>query len=330
MHLALLFGRYARRLLWGDIVHAKGDGMDLIESMTIFVGVAEAEGFNRAAGKLGLSKSVVTRAIAQLEARLNVRLLQRTTRRVTLTDIGATYLNECREILEHIASTEANVSKSNAETKGELRIAVSTSFALERLPPFLKAYADLYPEVDLRLTLLDREIDIVDEGFDLAIVPERSIMSGTSIVRMLASYSNVAVASPIYVRAAQFLEDTPLSLERHVFIGRAIDAKGRSVTLAAGDDVHTIHLTPRFTANNLLMVQRMTMTGMGFSLLPQSLIERELVSGSLVRLLAHYAIAEDESNICIAYPSRKYIRAVARTFIDHILNWPPLVPSCPS
>ena len=297
--------------------------MDLIEAMTIFVEVAEGEGFSRAADKLGMSKSVVTRAIAGLEERLNVRLLHRTTRRVTLTEIGSTYLNECREILDHVASTEAGVMQSSSEIKGELRVAISSPFALERLPPALKAYADLYPEITLRLTLVDREIDIIEEGFDLAIVLDRSIVSETSVVRVIASYSNIAVAAPSYIQKAGLSIDRPSDLERHVFIGRPIDVRGRHVTFIAGEEAHALHITPRFTANNMLMVQRMTMVGMGFSLLPEALLEHELSSGSLVRLMPRFDVADSESNICIAYPSRKYVRAIARTFIDHVVNWIP-------
>jgi DNA-binding transcriptional LysR family regulator len=296
--------------------------MDLIEAMTIFVEVAEGEGFSRAADKLGVSKSVVTRAIASLEERLNVRLLHRTTRRVTVTEIGGTYLNECREILDHIASTEAGVMQSSSEIKGELRVAVSSPFALERLPPALKAYADLYPEITVRLTLVDREIDIIEEGFDLAIVLERSIVSETSVVRVIASYSSIAVAAPSYIQKAGLSADMPSDLERGVFVGRAVEGRGRHVTFVAGEESHTLHLTPRFTANNLLMVQRMTVAGMGFSLLPESLIEDELAAGSLVRLMSRFNVTDGESNICIAYPSRKYVRAIARTFIDHVVNWP--------
>lgn len=296
--------------------------MDLIGAMTIFVEVADTEGFNRAAEKLGISKSVVTRAITQLEARLNVRLLQRTTRRVSLTEIGRTYLNECREILSQIATTEASVSKKSAETKGEIRIAVSTSFALERLPPIIAGYAERFPEVIVRLTLLDREIDLVEEGFDVAIVPSRAVTSETSIVRVIASFSNIAVASPAYVRSSGLRLNVPEDLTTRSFIGRMVDAKGRKVSLVADGDARTLTLVPRFTANNLLMVQRMTIEGMGFSLLPQSLIEKELASGSIVPLMTDFNVLEEQSNICLAYPSRKYLRAVTRTFVDHIVGWP--------
>ncbi|SAK98758.1 LysR family transcriptional regulator [Caballeronia temeraria] len=296
--------------------------MDLIEAMTIFVEVADTEGFNRAAGKLGISKSAVTRAISQLEDRLNVRLLQRTTRRVSLTEIGRTYLNECREILSHIAITEANVSKRSAETKGEIRIAVSTSFALERLPPIIAGYVEQYPDVIIRLTLLDREIDLVDEGFDVAIVPSRAVTSETSIVRIIATFSNIAVASPAYVRTTGLRLNVPQDLTAQSFIGRMVDAKGRRVTFAAHDETQTLQLVPRFTANNLLMVQRMTVEGMGFSLLPQTLIERELRAKTVVPLMEDFDVLEDQSNICLAYPSRKYLRAVTRTFVDYVVGWP--------
>lgn len=294
-----------------------------MEAMTIFVEVAETEGFNRAAEKLRISRSVVTRAIANLEERLNVRLFQRTTRRVTLTEIGQAYLSDCKDILDRIATTESNVTRRSATSSGSLRVAVSSSFALSNLGPVIKSYVDTYPAVDLHLTLLDREVDIVDEGFDVAIVPSQAVTSSTAIVRPLAQFPNVPVVSPSYLAGCMGCRapERPDQLAELAFIGRSIDEKGISLEFARGGESARIELLPKFTANNLLMITRMTKLGMGFSFLPESLVAGELADGSLVKLVSPYTLSEGLRNICIAYPSRKYIRNATQTFIDHILVW---------
>jgi DNA-binding transcriptional LysR family regulator len=296
--------------------------MDLIEAMTIFVEVADTEGFNRAAEKLRISRSAVTRAIANLEERLNVRLLQRTTRRVTLTEIGRSYLGDCKEILDRIAVTEGNVTRSNATSVGSLRVAASSSFALSNLGPAIKSYIEAYPEVDLHLTLLDREVDIVDEGFDAAIVPSRAVTSSSAIVRPLAQFSNSPLASVSYLeRIGLSAVRRPEQLRELAFIGRSMDEKGISVEFEHGTERSSIDLHPKFTANNLLMIGRLTKLGLGFSLLPESMMAQELAEGSSIRLIPDFCVAERSLNMCIAYPSRKYIRSTTQTFIEHLVAW---------
>ncbi|WP_395065397.1 LysR family transcriptional regulator [Paraburkholderia silvatlantica] len=296
--------------------------MDLIEAMTIFVEVAEAQGFNRAAEKLRISRSVVTRAIANLEERLSVRLLQRTTRHVTLTEIGRSYLGDCKDILDRISTTESNVMRSSATSAGLLRVAASSSFALSNLGPVIKSYVDAYPEVDFHLALLDREVDIVDEGFDVAIVPSRAVTSSSAIVRPLAKFSNSPVVSVSYLDSVGVSSvERPEELEKLAFIGRSMDEKGVRIDFERGGESTSLDLRPRFTASNLLMISRMTKIGMGFSLLPTSLMSHELAEGSIIRLMPEFNIVERSLDMCIAYPSRKYIRSATQTFIDHVISW---------
>jgi DNA-binding transcriptional LysR family regulator len=296
--------------------------MDLIEAMTIFVEVAETQGFNRAAEKLRISRSVVTRAIANLEERLSVRLLQRTTRHVTLTEIGRSYLGDCKDILDRISTTEGNVTRSSATSSGALRVAASSSFALSNLGPVVKSYVDAYPEVDFHLTLLDREVDIVDEGFDAAIVPSRAVTSSSAIVRPLAEFSNSPVVSVSYLESVGVTSvEHPEELARLAFIGKSMDEKGVRIDFERGEASISLELRPRFTANNLLMISRMTKMGMGFSLLPPSLMSHELAEGSIIRLMPEFNVVERSLNMCIAYPSRKYIRSATQTFIEHVVSW---------
>lgn len=296
--------------------------MDLIEAMTIFVEAAELEGFNRAAEKLRINRSVVTRAVAGLEERLNARLFHRTTRRVTLTEIGNSYLADCRDILERIASTEANVTRSTSVTSGSLRVAISSSFALSNFGPALKGYAETYPEINLHLNLLDRQVDIVDEGFDAAIVSSHALSSSTVIIRPLSYFSNVLIASPSYLQSAgESLPVDPRQLADMTLIARSTDEKGVRLQLTNATRDATVHLQPKYTANSLMMIATMTKLGLGFCSLPESLVSSDLANGTLIRILPNFKLGGENLNISLAYPSRKYVRNTTRTFIDYMLAW---------
>lgn len=305
--------------------------MDLIEAMTIFAEAAEVEGFNRAAEKLHIHRSVVTRAIAGLEERLNARLFHRTTRRVTLTEIGVSYLADCRDILERIASTEANVTRSTSVSSGSLRVAISSSFALSNFGPALQGYAESYPNIKLHLNLLDRQLDIVDEGFDAAIVSSHALTSSTVIIRPLSYFSNVLVASPSYLqKAGRSLPTDPVQLSELTLIARSADEKGVKLQFADASRDATVHLLPEYTANSLLMVAMMTKLGLGFCSLPESLVSADLASGTLIRILPNFKLGGENLDISLAYPSRKYIRNATRTFIDYMLAWEKTPDQAPS
>jgi DNA-binding transcriptional LysR family regulator len=150
--------------------------MNHLQAMRVFVKVAETGSFGRAATALDLSNAVITRYVALLEAHLNTRLLNRTTRSVSLTEAGASYPEGCRAVLEQVESIESTVSQTSFDPSGTLKLVASASFSLFGLTPLLCEYRDAFPNVKLRLTLLHRPVDLVDEGFDVGIVVPRLVM----------------------------------------------------------------------------------------------------------------------------------------------------------
>ncbi len=292
--------------------------MDLIQSMRIFSRIADTESFTRASEQLDLSVPAVVRSIASLEAHLNVRLLNRTTRHVALSDAGQAYIEGCRAVLDQLEDAETNVTRGQRETQGTLRIAASSVFALQMLTPVLATYRQAYPNIQLNLTLVDREIDLIDEGFDAAIVPDYLLKSETLVVRPLVQFGGVPIASVDYLRDAGTPRQ-PAELTRLAFLGRPGEARGCTV-IFTGDTVEEVMLTPVFTVNNALILRQMVLAGMGFAFIPLVLVDDDIKDGRLVQLLQHTEIPGGNVRTCLAYPSRKHISCKLRTFIDHITH----------
>jgi DNA-binding transcriptional LysR family regulator len=199
-----------------------------------------------------------------------------------------------------------------------LRVVAGSAFALQRLPAVFLSYHRQYPNIHVRLTMLDREVDLVEEGFDAAILSDAYLKSETLIVRPLTEYINVLVASRGYIDAVG-LPEQPEDLERMTFIGRASDQRGRRVMLSRKGAEHPLRLEPVFTANNSMMVHRLLLAGMGFALLPIVMVQDGLDTGELVRLLPSCSVRDTGVRACLAYPSRRYVSRKLRTFIDHVV-----------
>jgi DNA-binding transcriptional LysR family regulator len=291
--------------------------MDLIHAMRVFARVADAQSFTRAAEQLDVSVPVVTRSIAALEQHLGVRLFQRTTRRVSLTDTGQSYLEGCRAVLMQIEDIETTVARTSSETRGSLRVVASTGFALTRLAPVFAAFQHRFPSIALQVSLMDRPVDIVDEGFDVGLVADHMVKSETLIMREIAALPRIPVASPAYLAKAG-TPRTPQDLESHAFLAPSSDMRSHQWTFGDGKETWRVHLTPTFSANSSMFLHALTLEGTGFSILPQTLVERDLRSGALQRLLAPTIVEDGEVSVFLVYPSRRYINRRVRTFIDHI------------
>jgi len=292
--------------------------MDLIHAMRVFARVAEAESFTRAAQHLDVSVPVVTRSVASLEEHLDVRLFNRTTRRVALTEAGQSYLEGCRAVLDQIEDIETNVARTSNETRGGLRVVSSAGFALMRLAPVFASYRERFPGIAVQLTLMDRSVDIIDEGYDVGIVSDQMVKSETLIMRPLATLPRIPVASPAYL--AKFgTPQTPMDLENHAFLAPTNDMRSHQWNFTTdSEETSRVHLTPVFSSNSPMMLQGATVAGMGFSILPESLVERDLKTGALQRLIAPTIVHDGDVSLFLVYPSRRFINRRVRTFIDHV------------
>lgn len=295
--------------------------MNLLQAMRVFLKVAEVGSFGRAAAGLDLSNAVVTRYVALLEGHLNTRLLHRTTRNVALTDAGRDYAEGCRAVLEQVESIELAVSRSAADPAGTLKLIASASFSLDGLTPLLRAYRDAYPKVKVRLTLLHRQIDLVDEGFDAGIIVPRLLNSGTLVQRPLLRIKPVLVASPAYL-AAHGHPLRPAALKQHALLAPSPDGHGSTWTFRhASTQEESIVLDPAYTANNAQMLRQAALSDMGIAVLPESHVAHELATGALERVLAAYPLKDADKEVSLVYPGRRHVPAKTRSFVDFTVDY---------
>jgi DNA-binding transcriptional LysR family regulator len=291
--------------------------MNQLQSMRVFVKVADLGSFVGAAGALDLSTAVVTRHVADLEARLATRLLNRTTRRLSLTESGTTYLERVRHILDDLEGVEQMVVARNHEPVGTLRIVAPVVFGLHSLASVVQSYAARYPDVVPDVTLADRHVDLVEEGFDLGILVARPMRSASIVTRRLTTGYMTVCATPAYL-AQHGTPTRPEHLLRHSCLSRPSEQGGEERVFTGPDGAVRVRPTNAIAANNTEMLRQFALLGMGVAILPSYLIGRDLASGRLVPLLGDYHLPPIE--ITIAYPSRLHLPAKVRTFIDHIVE----------
>lgn len=293
--------------------------MNQLQAMRVFLKVAETSSFGRAAAALDLSNAVVTRYVSLLEAHLNTRLLNRTTRSVSLTEAGKEYADGCRTVIEHVENIEASVANSSVDPSGTLKLVASASFSLLELTPMLRAYRDRYPSVKLSLTLLHRPVDLVDEGFDVGIVVPHLVNSGTLINRPLFKVAAALVASPDYL-ARRGIPARPAALVKHEFLAPSTDIHGSkwSFTSPTGSR-EEVSIDPSYTVNSSPMLRQAAILGMGIAVLPESYVRQDVEAGALVRLLPAYTLNDADKEVSIVYPGRRHVSAKTRSFVDFAL-----------
>ena len=291
--------------------------MNQLQSMRVFVKVADLGSFVGAANALDLSTAVVTRHVADLEARLGTRLLNRTTRRLSLTESGTAYLERVRHILDDLEGVENMVVARNHEPVGTLRIVAPVVFGLHSLAPVVQSYAARYPDVVPDVTLADRHVDLVEEGFDVGILVARHMRSASIVTRRLTTGYMTVCATPAYL-AQHGTPMRPEHLLKHPCLSRPSEQGGEERVFTGPDGEVRVRPTNAIAANNTEMLRQFALLGMGVAILPSYLIGRDLASGRLVPLLGEYRLPQIE--ITIAYPSRLHLPAKVRTFIDHLVE----------
>ncbi|MCD7100387.1 LysR family transcriptional regulator [Stenotrophomonas sp. MMGLT7] len=290
--------------------------MDTLEAMRIFVAVAERSGFSAAADALDLSTASVTRQVAALERRLGTRLLNRTTRRVSLTSTGATYYQRAVQLLAELDDLEAAIGAQALVPSGLLRVNAPVSFGIARLGPLLAGFRQRYPQVRLDLSLSDRLVDMVEEGFDVAIRIARN-PSPALIARKLAEARLELCAAPDYLARAG-TPRLPEDLAGHQCLAYSYWSGGDEWQLQGADGEHAVRIGGGLRANNGDVLREAALAGMGVILQPDFLVERDLASGALVRVLPGYTAAP--IGIHAVYTSRSHLAPKVRSFIDYLVE----------
>lgn len=289
--------------------------MQNLEDVLAFVRVVETGGFSRAAERLGVSKSIVSRRVARLEAELGVRLLNRTTRAIAPTEAGLEFKARCIEILNQLDAAREAVACLERDVAGTLRLAVPLSFGITRLAPAIAAFAQKYPRVSVDLSVSDRFVDLVSEGFDAAV--RIGILPDTSfIARKLGAVATVIVASPAYL-AAHGMPEKPQALAKH----ECLIYSGARETWQFRANRKWVSLRPqgRFRADNGEVLRAAALAGLGITALPDFLVDEAVATGDLVRLLDNYPMPE--AGIHLLRPGGGGAPARLTALADFLMEW---------
>jgi DNA-binding transcriptional LysR family regulator len=288
--------------------------MDKYQEMRVFAGVVDAGSFVAAADALGMSKAAVSRYVSDLEQRLGVRLMQRTTRKLSLTVEGEVFLARCRDILGSIDDSEAEISTRSDTVIGLLKVSVPVSFGIQHLAPLWGEFMQAHPRVTLDVQLADRVVDLVEESFDLALriarLPDSSLVS-----RPLAATRLVLTASPGYLER-HGTPQHPSELVRREVIGYSLLAMGEQWQFNGPEGPVSVKVRPRLWSNNGDTCVAACVRGVGLQLQPTFLIARELASGELVEVLPQYRSIE--LGIYAVYPTRKFVLPKVRALVEFL------------
>ncbi|MBR1214757.1 LysR family transcriptional regulator [Bradyrhizobium sp. JYMT SZCCT0180] len=286
--------------------------MDRIDAMQAFVTVADLQGFAPAARKLGLSPSGVTRLIAALEDRLGARLLQRTTRSLTLTDTGARYLERARQILSDVEEAESAAEGERTRPGGRLSVSAPNGFGRLHVSPVMTAYLKRYPDVSADLRLSDRMINLVEEGVDLA-VRIGHLPDSTLVARHVGEMRRIVVASQAYLKR-RGEPRTPEAIATHDTIHFGAMTAAPDWRFAAEGREIRVSSTPRFTSNSADAAIQYAEAGGGLTRVLAYQAADSLKAGRLRIVLAEFE--QPALPIHIVYPTSRLLSAKVRTFID--------------
>ena len=288
--------------------------MDRFLEMQTFNAVVDAGSFVKAADALAMSKAAVSRYVADMETRLGVRLLHRTTRRLSLTGEGQVFYARCKDLLAELDEAEAEITSRSKAASGLLRVNAPVTFGILHLAPLWGMFKALNPEVTLDITLADRVVDLVEEGYDVAI-RIATLDSSTLVSRRLATTRMALCASPRYL-AQQGLPQYPSELTRHAVISYSYWATKDEWRFDGPHGPVSVKTRPCIHTNSGDTCRAAALAHQGVILQPTFLVGRDLSDGTLVELMPEFRSIE--LGIYAVYPTRKHVSAKVRALIDFL------------
>jgi DNA-binding transcriptional LysR family regulator len=289
--------------------------MDRFQALSVFVAVVDKASFSAAAASLGMSRNMASRHVMALEEHLSARLINRTTRSVSPTSLGAAYYERARQILAELAAADREASLQSLTPRGRLAVNAPVAFGTRHVAPLLKAYMDAFPEVEMELTLNDRYVDLVDEGYDLAIRIGR-LADSSLIARQLGEIGISVCAAPAYL-AAHGTPQHPADLAGHACLGYAYAASRDTWHFAGPEGDIEVKVKPRLWSNNGDCLTAAAIAGCGIVPQPDFLVHDALLDGRLERILPGYRMAS--LGLHAIYPHSRQLSLRVRTFIDHLV-----------
>ncbi len=278
--------------------------MDKFESLRSFVQVVEAGGFAAAARQLGVTRSAVNKSVLQLEKSLRVQLLYRSTRRVSPTETGRAFYERCVQLLADLEAAELAVSQLQAEPRGTLRLNAPMSFGTLHLAEAIADFMGLYPDLQVQLTLDDRFVDPIAEGYDLTVRIAAPVATASLIVQAIAPVKVVMCAAPSYL-ARRGVPATPQELRAHACLHYGYLATGNQWQLTGPTGQVTVPIQGVLCSNNGEVLRAAAIKGLGIALLPAFIVEPAIQRRSLEVILSDYSAPE--LSLCAVYPVNRHL-----------------------
>lgn len=292
--------------------------MDTLTRMRAFIDVVEAEGFSAAARKIGRSKALLSKYVRELEDELGALLLNRTTRQFSLTEAGHTYYSRASEIVREVDNLADAVRETSSDIRGRIKLSAPRTFADAPVGQSLIDFAKQYPDIVLDIHLDDRFVDLVEEGFDLAVRISR-LENSSLIAKRLAPFSTRLCAAPELIERVG-MPTRPQDLSRMPCI---VDTNGRWLSNwpFKGDDgdAVSVPVSGPMEVNSPMAARAAAVAGLGFSILPDFIAAPEIAAGRLVPLLDNRIL--HDGGIYAVYPHRRYLPAKVRVFVDFLAQW---------
>jgi len=288
--------------------------MNRLLEMEIFTTVADAGSISGAAARLDMAKSAVSKRLSDLETRLDVSLMTRTTRRLSLTEAGADFYQRCTSILAEVAAAEAGVTAADAELSGSIRIAAPLSFGLQHLGPAVVKFMLRHPAINVTLDFNDRQVDLVAEGFDLGIRIAK-LGDSTLVARKLTPVRQIVCASPAYW-AANGRPKKPADLKKHLALRYTLAAQ-RNWTYTAPDGKRgSVTVPTQHAANNGAFLRSVAVAGLAVARLPEFIVHEQIAAGELEPTLLDYRW--NDLHAWAVYPQTRRLPARVRALIDYL------------
>lgn len=290
--------------------------MGQLEDMNIFIRIVEAGGISRAADQLGLAKSAVSRRLADLETRLGVRLLNRTTRKSSLTEIGQSYYHRAIKVVDDVAELNAITTDANTSLEGTINLAVPLSFGLRHLSPAIDAFVKKHPELTINIDFSDRQVDLVEEGLDLAF-RIADLKDSSLIARKISPIRIMLCASPEYLKK-QGTPKSPDDLKNHhLLLYNMIGTSTWKFTDKKGKQ-YTVSTNAKMIANNGDFLKDMAIAGQGIASLPTFISWKAIAAGELIPVLTNFK--RPQPNAYAVFPQTRYLSQRTRLLIDFLVE----------
>lgn len=291
--------------------------MDRLTALTVFRHIAESGSFAEAGRRLGLSASAVSKNVGELEAHLGVRLINRTTRRMHLTEAGSVYLSQIARILDDLTDADRSLGPLQDSPSGTLRVSAPMSLTLTCLSDAIAGFLLRYPDLSLDLDLDDRHVDLVREGYDLAIRGVDALDDSSLIARKLTTIPHVVCAAPSYY-ARHGIPVVPADLATHDCIRYSLSSRGDSWEFRRDGQTERIPVRGRYTVSSSLAARDALVAGFGIGLLPVPYVRDDLTTGRLVSTLTDWSLGD--STLYGVYPSQRYLTPKLRVFLDFLIE----------